>query len=454
MKTPATAPWAKIAFGVDVVDSHPIIVKASYIGRTLAFETIASHSLPPTQPAQSVWAGCLLQKESFTRWLTAPLSSAKKAEKVFPSLLDVQLPFSVEDCEYALLETRPTEDRTATRGLVAGARTVDIEKRLALFSALSLDPHLLDQEALALWTQALDEAPPVAGGPEVRIIIYQSSERVTLSIGQKDQFLGAHTMRQLDTDQIHRLLKSYFPTPPPLTQWILTGPDASHQTSGNPALAPLAARWNGAIKMTRDPATFLARALATRALTAGELRCHLRTGVFLHPSLARRATREPYRWAIALLTSGLLLCSINIGWKLFLNQRAAAIQKNLHSLAVEITGSPVVPRGQEVLAAHRAMETQTKAMEPFLAAIDMPIPDTLRMILLTAKEEGLGVENVIMSRKNVVLHGLAAKLGQPEAVIQHLKNQGWNANLERKESPPGDERVAFVISLSRSHEKK
>jgi hypothetical protein len=453
MKTPATAPWARTAFGIDLTDLSPIIIKATRTGRTLSFEPVALSTLA-TLPATPVVAGSLLQKESFTRWLTAPIASAKKAEKVFPSLLDVQLPFSVEDCETALLHTVPTPDRTGTRGLVTGARTVDIEKRLAAFSSLGVSPALLDQEGLALWSQMLDESP-FAATPALRIIVYLSTDRVTLALGQNDEFLGAHTMRLLDADQIHRLLKSYFPTPPPLTQWLITGPHAPSLSESGPLLPEsLHTRWPGPAKLTRDPATFFARALATRALTAGALRCNLRTGRFLHPALAQRQAKRPTQWAVTCLLAGLVLCAINLAWLVFVTQQTAGLQTIFRSLAIEVTGSPLgIPAGQEVLTARRALEAQTRAMEPFLAAMEAPIAPALKNLLVVAQEEGLSVETLSLSRKNRVLHGTAPKWAQAEATCRRLNTQGWAATLERKDLPPGEDRVAFVIGLGRSHEK-
>ncbi len=454
MTTPPSAPWARIAVGIDFNEETPILVKATRQGNKASLERIDSTLLTPPPP-NSVIAGALLQKESFTRWLTAPIASAKKAELVFSSLLDVQLPFSIEDCEFAILHTRPSPDGTGTCGLIAGARTVDIEKRLATYSTLGLNPHLLDQEGIALWTQSLEECPFVSGSPELRVILYLSSDRATLSIGKNAEFLGAHTLRQLDADQIHRLLKSYAPTTPQVTQWFITGPKAILPETSESPLMTLANRWPGPMKLTREPPTFLARALATRALIPGTLRCNLRTGQFLHPALAQRQAKLPYQWAAACLVAGLLLCSLNAAWSLFVSHRAAGIQKAARSLAIEITGSPLgIPAGQELLAARRAMDTQTKAMEPFLAASSAPIAQALKPILLAGHAEGLSIDTLTINRQNVVIHGTAEKWAQPEATRTRLLNLGWLVTLERKDSAAGGDRVAFVIGLGRSYEKK
>lgn len=454
MNTPTSTSWANCAIGLDLTGLRPIMIKAVRHGRSLTFESVDDLAQLSNLPASTVLAGCLLQKESFTRQLTAPIASSNKAEKVFPALLDVQLPFSVEDCAFTLLETRPAPDRTGICGLMAGARNVDIEKRLAACSSLGLNPHLLDQEGIALWTGSLDELPPVTGGPEVRILLYLASDRVTVVVGQAGLFLGAHTMRQMDDAQIHRILKSHFTTPPASTQWLLAGPEAIHSPSPDAPLSLLAQRWQGAIKVIREPDAFLARTLAARALTPGRLRCNLRIGAFLHPTLTLRQTRLPYQWAAGTLLAGLLICAVNASWAFYVAHQATELQTTFHTLATEITGSPLgIPKGQELLAARRAIETQTKAMETFLAATDAPLPQVMKTILQTFQAEGLAVENLIMSRKNMVIHGLAPKWAQAESATRLLNAKGWRATLERKDTPTGDDRIAFVISLGRSHEK-
>lgn len=454
MMTPATTFWAKNAIGVDLSGTHPILVKAMRHGRNVTFEPLCDAAIPTALPTSTVLAGCLLQRESFTRQLTAPITSAKKAEQVFPSLLDIQLPFSVEECAFTLLETCPSPDRNGTCGLVAGARNVDIGKRLAAFSSLGLNPHVLDQEGIALWTRSLDELPPMAGAPEVRIVIYHGVDRVTLVVGRNSHFIGAHTMLKLDEAQIHRILKSHFDTPPVATRWILAGPAATPPERPESPLSVVAQRWQGSVKLIREPESFLARALAARALTPGKLRCNLRMGAFLHSELARRQTRQPYQRALATLLAGLLLCAVNATWAWHVARQAADSQARFRSLAVEITGSTLgIPKGQEVLTARRAIETQNKAMEPFLAASEATIPGMLKTILQICKTEGVAVENLILSRKNIVIHGFATQWSQAETVTRLLNGQGWRATLERKEPASGAERIAFIISLGRSNEK-
>ena len=105
-----------------------------------------------------VTVGCLAVQESLTLWLNSPLASRAKAEKVLPALLDIQLPFPVEDCLYRFVEFRRTPEGTVS-ALVCAARREAIQACLERYQAQGTDPMLLDHEGLALWTQSLVEWP-------------------------------------------------------------------------------------------------------------------------------------------------------------------------------------------------------------------------------------------------------------------------------------------------------
>lgn len=438
--------WFRSAIGVDSDPDGLILVRATRRGKNPSCETISATDLAPNE----IIAACLLQRESFMKWLTVPLPSARKAERVFPSLLDVQLPFSIEDCGYALVMTRPTADHAGTRGLLVGARNGDIEKRLGELQAAGVNPHVLDQESLALWSQGLQEWP---AEPFVRILVYLGTNRTTLVIGQGEEILGAHSLRQADPDQIFRLLKSTFPTPPAASQWMWTGPLAADPGTVQTLQTALAARWPGPMKVARDPITFLARALAVRASDPSSSRCNLRGGSFTHPLFARRQGQRPYRAAAALLCAALVLCAVNLAWQITLQHRLTRAQDRIRALAVDIAGSPrLVPRGQEILISQRTLATQTRLMAPFLAA-EQPLAETLRTVLTIGREEGLAIETLTLNGPTVVLHGLVPKWSQCERAVMRLKQHGTNVKAERKDAPSGEERLAFVISMGWSHEK-
>lgn len=453
MHTSPPETGARTAYGIDENAGSPIVVKA--LGRGIRLRFIPGRlEEAKVPPPGAITAACMFQKESFTRWLTAPIASARKAGTVFHSLLDIQLPFSVEECEVALLAMTPTPDRAGTRGLMAGARGSDIAKRLETLAAAGLDPQVLDQEGIALWTQSIAELPPTHDDT-ARVVIYAGLDRCTLSLGLGREFMAAQAMRQVDADTIQRLLKSVFQEMPPRTEWVWTGPGSADEETVRTGHAILSARWRGTLVIARDPRAFLARALAARALTAGPARCNLRTGPFLHPMLAKRQARRPYHLAATCLAAGLALCLVNLGWSLASQHRLTAGQQAIRQLAVQISGSPRgLPPGQEHLAVKRIMEARQRDMEPFLAAVDEPLPGTLAGILALAHEEGVSIETLTLGRQSGVLHGFAPKYAQGEALAGRLEAGGWTTTIERKEQAPAEERVAFVIGMGQPHEKK
>jgi hypothetical protein len=449
--TRASAPWTRTAWGADEDQGRLIVVKATRHGRRLSFAPAG----PGDKPGEDAVAACVLQRESFTKWLTAALPSPRKAERVFPSLLDVQLPFSIEDCRYALVATSPTPDRAGTRGLVAGARHPDIEKRLAFLQTAGIDPHVLDQDGLALWSQACAERPAGTGASALYAVVYLGTDRTTLALGKGNEFLGAHSLRQADTDSVLRLLKSYPATASEPLFWLWTGPLAAQDAGVEKWQAGLAARRpNDTMKLARDPETFLARALATRALTAGPSRCNLRSGPFTHPFIARQAARAPYRLAIGLLVAGLMLVAVNLTWRVASQGSLSRARDNLRRLAVETTGSPrLVQPGMEVLSAQRALEAQTALMAPFTAAVERPLPAVLGEVLTAAQAEGLALETLTVNRRSLMIYGYAPQWANCERALTRLRALGAEPRAERKDVPSGESRTAFVIGMEWPREK-
>jgi hypothetical protein len=232
-----------------------------------------------------------------------------------------------------------------------------------------------------------------------------------------------------------------------------TGPLAADPGAVQTLQASFASRWPGPMKVARDPKTFLARALAVRALNSASSHCNLRGGSFTHPLFARRQGQRPYRAAAALLCAALVLIAVNLAWQVTAQHRLAQAQERIRTLAVDITGSPrLVPRGQEILISRRALDTQTRLMAPFLAA-EKPMAEVLRAVLTIGRDEGLAIETLTLNGQTVVLHGLVPKWSQCERAVLRLKEHGTNVKAERKDTPSGEERLAFVISMGWSHEK-
>lgn len=443
-----TVPWARDVIAVDDTSDVPVWVRATRRLGRLRLERLPA---PPAGRASAGTAiiGCLRQREGFLRWVEAPLASSRKARRVFPSLLDVQLPFPIEDCVFDIVDTRPGSDGTTSRGLAAGARAVDIERRLQQMDAAGLTPHVLDSEGLAQWTQAAEEHAGI-DGQSPRAVVYESSDRLTLTVGRGTELLGAHAFKAFDADAIHRTLRLYFPEPPPGLHWLWTGPAADDKAAVKARHAALVPRWPGTVAIAADPAAFLARALATRALTPGPLRFDARQGRFVHPLVAARHRRAPVKAAAACLAAGLVLCIVNLVWTTAVSRRLEDLQANLRATAIRVAGSErLVPRGQERLGAQRAFDEQTRLLAPFLAAFQPPLTVRLESVLREAQSEGLRVQTLSATRTLITIRGTTPNWPPCERLMQRFQKQGYTVKAERK-SEAGS-RIPVVLSLEVPH---
>ena len=445
----APAPWAGVCYGVDDTPERAICVKAERRRGGVTFSRVQVGEIPPagSLPRGAVIAACLQQQRSFARWLTAPLESPRKARRVFPSILDVQLPFPIEDCEHDLLEVRAVAGRGCTRGLMAGARGVEIERRLEELRSAGIAPHVLDQEGLALWTQSLDELPPggIAAGERIRVVIYAADSRVTLAVGRRREFLGAHALRKIEPDAVHRLIAPYAKETAPEVEWVWTGPLAVDGEAVRTLQSPLSQRWPGPSQTVAEPEAFLARAVAARAISGGPLRWNFRRNRFAHPAQQAREDRAPYVLASSLLAAGLFLCAVNIAWQTVSARRLAAVQRENAALAARVVGAPV-PFQQEVRSARRALDERMRLMEPFAAAGGPGLQAPLGRLLAIAREEGLAFESMTMGLPSATVRGTAAKWRQCDNAIKRFEQSGWTVKMERK-GDAGDTQARFVMTI-------
>ncbi len=447
-RQPSAAPWARNSLGIDDTSAKPIVVRAvRRLGR-LRLERCPDGA-PVAAQSRTAIAACLRQRESFVRWVEAPLASPRKALRVFPSLLDVQLPFSIEDCVFQIVDARPAPGGRSSRGLAVGARLTDIEKRLQGFPSDWGAPHVLDHEGLALWTQSLAEMPPSASGT-MRAVVYESDDRFTVVIGRGEELLGAHTWRAFEPDAVIRALRLYVPEDTPECLWVWTGPSARNAEAARARHTALAGRWPGPLVIPPDPDAFLARALAIRALTAGPLRFDARQGRLAHPAAAERQRKAPLKAAAVCLVAGLILCLVNAAWMIGSAQRLGRLQALLHATAARAAGSErMLPPGQDRLGAERALAERTRLAAPLLAPFRTPVTATLSAVLAAAQAEGVGVQSLMATRSRVILQATVPTWAHAERVAQRLQKQGWKTKVDRKGDANGRLSAAIMAEVPR-----
>lgn len=469
MRAPDQALRPRAALGVDYADGRITVIQATRGRDDAAFHVLAD-AAPALSPdvrrrldeAGEPVAAALPAHEGFLRLLTAPFPSVAKARRVFPSLLDIQLPFPFEACACEFLSAARTADGQVT-ALAVAARREDVARALERLAAQGIDPALLDHEALALWDRSVREAPLARDA--WRVVFHLGHDRACFVLGRGavpraasgvrlgvrdlvDPARGDEALRHL-LQRVQPWLRSQAPTDAlPATQWAWTGPGAARDELVARLREGLALSTETPTFVHQEPSTFLARAVAARAVTGGPLACNLRGGEQEHPRLRLDRERQARRWVHGALAASLLVCAVNLAWLFYLQGTRNRLQDELQSVAGALAGSERLPRGQEVLAAERALQERATLVEPFRQVFLPSLTEAVAPLLRTASRHEMTLATIAVRPRALVCSGTAADWSHCEAIQAGLASAGWQAELERREAG-ADERVHFTVKAAR-----
>ncbi len=419
-------------------------------------DSAAAHPVAASFPAHA----CLI------RWVSTPLKSLGRARKVLPSLLDVELPFSLEECIYRFPSFRRSK-QGQVEALALVARKADVAAHLAMLQAKGIDPVRLDAEGLALWSQSLSEEP--AEPDEPRVVAYLGEDRHALAIGRGDELIAVYGGRTGSRDLFppqakdgapaedalrlfvrraqHALRASETGTDRSRLLWYWTGPGAESPDQ----LAQLQAALNQnadrvVFDTHREAATFLARALGSRAFAGGPLDGNLRLDDFVHPAVEQRRACALERAWLSVLLAGLVLMGLAAGWRQVLRAADQAAQARLLAEVRELAPDLALPPyGQEVAAVKRAEASHASGPgAAFTRAFQPSLTHLLNDILAAAQQNGLRLQRVKVQDDAIVLRGTAMHPNACEPLAALLRERGYDIRLDR-EKQGEDERVAFVI---------
>lgn len=433
----------------------------------LAPADMAAHRQEQVESERSggLTVGCLAVQESLTLWLHSPLTSRAKAEKVLPSLLDIQLPFPVENCLYQFVEFRRTPEGTVS-ALVCAARREAIQACLDRYQAQGADPMLLDHEGLALWTQSLLELParPSQGSAPYRALVCLANDHITLVTGCGERYGNAHSLQMpsghaqtnpesdegrkaADDDLVNRLqliLHADLPSGVGV-QWLFCG-----ERAGDPAVVEMLHRsltlvWPGPLTLIKDPAAFLARALCVRALKRGPLRCNLRQQVFAHRAVLRAADGRARAAAVSILMAGLLLVGFSLGSHLLGEWRFNRAKSAITALAGELAPGAMIPYGREIPEVQKALEKQAPQTAPFLDAFAPSLAVRLAEVIKAGQASSVRFETLSLKRNSLTLSGVTEDWDQCGQLEKRLKALGYTVKLDRQDAVAEAE-VRFTVN--------
>ena len=435
----------KSAYGIDASDRRAVVVRA--LGRG-SFETLCtsnSANVPESlrrmiaddvANGRAASAAALACHESVLRRVSSPFARLDRARKVLPSLLDVQLPFPLEQCAYVFTGAAPN----ATGGLDAlaiAARREDVQHALQRLGESGIDPVFLDHEGLALWRQAQREIK--LSGDAGRVLVHLGPSHTTLVYGRGPNLLGAHSTRSSGTEtapaELAARIQSWLRSQTalavtPQTEWIFSGAGAADSKR----ISDLSAQFNVTASQTvDDPAAFLARALAARALEGDDFSCNLRTDVLQHAQARRISSSGARRLQIAALAAALLLCAVNIGTLFFLSKRNDGAQAEIQKLASELSGAPA-PKGQEVLVVQRALDEKSTATKPFQNMIVPLGSRRLAEMLSLCRTNGAAISHIVLQPDALKITMTAANSGAADRIATALRFGGWQIQTQHRDT--------------------
>lgn len=411
------------------------------------------------QRGEAVLAVAAPAVQTVVRRLRAPFASLRKAARVWPSLLDVELPFPVEGavCHFGA----PQAENGGTVTVAAALRASDLAAFDAACLAAGIDATHCDAEALALWDQFSVEVPP-ARADASRALVWLGADHTLIVRGRGKTLLAVHVLRAtalgsagssfdvLWASRMRPILSVHAGETggADLAVWW-AGPGAEEESRVVRLRQALPAEQALRHEILRQPGSFLARALARRALEGTG--ANFKAGDRAHPAWVRALARRRISSCLGLAALAVLVLGLNTAEFRLRRQHREQVQRELTAAAEALVGAGV-PRGLESLMAERALPERDTATQAVRTAMD-PVGMEGHWTGWLGEFAALGIEIARMSMMpaTVSVEGTAPGIQAIEGLAGRLQAQGWRV---QSESPgvTAEGRTRFILKGTVGHE--
>jgi hypothetical protein len=438
----------KEAYGFDLVDGSLVVVRAWQRGGSIQFEHLsgADKARVSAISAESLCAASLSPRECVAQWIEAPFSSIGKARAVMPSLLDLKLPFPLEDCESSFAAYRRTS-AGRVRCLAMAARRSDISKRLETLRLTGADPGILDAEGSVLWSRSVKEIP--AKPDQDRVLFSLQGERCVIVTGRGAEWTEIHGAKVSDALQIRRVLIAALGEKKQV-EFCWAGPGAADRAMVQRLEADLRFTWQGQTHFHADPARMGARALAARALEPDTLAGNLRTGAMAHALALSREAGSSGRLAWGLIAASILIILMESAALYVLGAKRTLLDQSFDSTAYGLAGEAYrnsKAKGDRALeVVRRAVAGSMDRDASFRRVFEPSILDRMEKLLNECGRKNMTLESLALTGDSLGLRGKAPAWQTAESLLAVASELGYAAELERKEAL-AEGKVAFEIKV-------
>ncbi|HMO51681.1 MAG TPA: hypothetical protein PKE26_10635 [Kiritimatiellia bacterium] len=457
------------AYGIEVTGGRVTVARSRYRKGAWITDIPARRLDPANDPAWTALAAEINREQqqltavvgvaasaqdSVVRVVEAPFADRKKAEAVLPSLLDVQLPFPLEQCRHGFVFPQPVPGRNVRA--VALAMPQDRLPRIIeeCRAVLGIDPDAVIPEAAALWHYQQVHLPAASSRP--RIWLHLGLDRMTGLVtegGVPVQAFGARGAWSDDGNEnaarllarVRMFLAGALKEQSAGGECVISGPLA--ETVGSALCAQLGL--DAATRLTiAEPDSVLAVALAEAGHPRSGVDINLRRGPDSHPLARRRADRTRNRLLARVAAGGLLLAVGSQGATAWLSIRHDHWQRDIRREAAALTGIAALPRGQEVFIARQHLAAPDERYAPFQEWLAPDATAWFNRLTRIARARGMTLEQLSIRADAITVRGTSTDWNDPDAIANALAEEGWRMELERSDAG-ADERVPFTVRAQR-----
>jgi hypothetical protein len=280
------------------------------------------------------------------------------------------------------------------------------------------------------------------------VVVYLDGTRSAAVIGRDGRLLSSHHLGERSAERLERILRSLPGGAEETTPaWTWCGPGAGDEAGLAAVRDPLLKTWPGSASVCEQPAGFLARALAVRALERDEGRCNLRGDELEHPAVAARRMRRAVGNALGYLGAGLLLIAVNLAWQINGRRFERQVRDGFYAYAREAAGISLgAARGRDALKRSLdAIEERIRRTDPFVRALAPSLMRTLQPVVEAGARNRIKYETVSLRDDHLSAAGVADSWEACERLQQSLNAAGVRVRLSRRDSL-SDGAVVFTIS--------